>query len=292
VPLVGTYTIPPNSRGTIWVNTQDARLASTDVSATITSDVPILVERAMYLSNQGRLFNAGHASAAVPAPATRWFLAEGATGSYFDLFVLIANPTASAASVAATFLLPDGSTVRKNYDVAGNSRYTIWVDYEDVRLASTAVSTTIEATNGVPIIVERAMWWPGDVTTWHEAHNSPGATAAGTRWALAEGETGGSRGLQTYILIANTSGTPGSALVTLVFEDGTTIARTFALNASSRFNVSVADEFPQAAGRRFGAVVESLGAAPAQIVVERAMYSNGGGIAWAAGTNALGTRMQ
>jgi len=41
-------------------------------------------------------------------------------------------------------------------------------------------------------------------------------------------------------------------------------------------------------GRRFGAVIESTGNMPAQIVVERAMYSSG----FAAGTNALATRLQ
>jgi hypothetical protein len=39
-------------------------------------------------------------------------------------------------------------------------------------------------------------------------------------------------------------------------------------------------------------MVESLGATPAQIVVERAMYMNAGGVVWAAGTNALGTKLQ
>ena len=43
--------------------------------------------------------------------------------------------------------------------------------------------------------------------------------------------------------------------------------------------------------RRFGAIVESLGAQPAEIVVERAMYSNAGGVQWAAGTNTLATRL-
>ena len=57
---------------------------------------PIIVERAMYRSNQGRTFNAGHESTGVTAPATDWFLAEGATGAFFDMFVLIANPTSTA----------------------------------------------------------------------------------------------------------------------------------------------------------------------------------------------------
>ena len=50
------------------------------------------------------------------------------------------------------------------------------------------------------------------------------------------------------------------------------------------------------AGLRFGCVVESLvatgGTLPAQIVVERAMYSNAGGVVWAAGTNAAATKLQ
>ena len=44
--------------------------------------------------------------------------------------------------------------------------------------------------------------------------------------------------------------------------------------------------------RRFGAIVESLGATPAQIVVERAMYNDANGVVWAAGTNNLGTRLR
>ena len=139
------------------------------------------------------------------------------------------------------------------------------------------------------------MWWPGPEITpnfWYEAHNSPGATTTGTRWALAEGEVGGPSGLETYVLIANTSPTTGSARVTLHFEDGSTVQRVYPLQANSRSNVSVAPDFPSAAGRRFGVMVESLGATPAEIVVERAMYSSAGGAVWAAGTNALGTRLQ
>ena len=67
--------------------------------------VPIIVERAMYLSTPGQFFGAGHASAAVTAPALEWFLAEGATGNYFNLYYLLANPNAITAP--ATGLLPN-----------------------------------------------------------------------------------------------------------------------------------------------------------------------------------------
>jgi hypothetical protein len=227
----------------------------------------------------------------VPAPAPRWFLAEGATGPFFDLYLLLANPGAIDARVHVDYLLATGAPVTKAYVVPARSRVTIAVEGEHARLADTAVSTVVTSTNDVGIIAERAMWWPGGPATWQEAHNSPGATVTGTRWALAEGESGGASSAETYILIANTAGAPGDVSVRLLFEDGTELERVFPIGASSRFNVAVEAEFPGAAGRRYGAVVQSLGAQPIPIVVERAMYSSAGGVAWAAGTNALATRL-
>jgi hypothetical protein len=289
-PIVRTYTLAPGSRTTIMVDGVPG-LEEADVSGVIEvqNGVPIIAERAMYLNRPGEPFAGGHESAGVTQPSTRWFLAEGATGPFFDLFILIANPGDEAADIRVTYLLPAGTTVERTYQVAANSRFTIYVGQDDPRLRGTAVSTTVESTNGVPVIAERAMWWPaGD---WREGHNSPGATETGTRWALAEGEDGGEHQMQTYILIANTSSFAGAARVTIAFEDGATTERVFALNPTSRFNVPVGRDFPEAAGRRFGAIVESLGAVPAEIVVERAMYSNANGVSWAAGTNALATRL-
>jgi hypothetical protein len=252
---------------------------------------PIVVERAMYASLPGEAFGAGHNSAGVTAPATRWFLAEGATGSFFDLFALIANPSAEAAEVDVEFLLDNGTVVSKHYRIAANSRYTLSVKDADPRLRDAALSTIVTSANAVPIVVERVMWWPSPV--WIEGHNSPGETTTGTRWGLAEGESGGERSKATYILVANTSDFAGSARVTLLFEDGTTAERVVALRPKSRINVPVdVANFPTSANRRYGAVIESLGANPAQIVVERAQYWNANGVAWAAGTNALATKLQ
>ena len=167
----------------------------------ITATAPIVAERAMYLSRPGQPFGAGHESAGVTAPALEWFLAEGATGAFFDLFVLIANPGATDAAVSVEYLLVGGGSLTKTYTVPANSRTTIWVDDEQLPagsgqkpLANVAVSTTVRSTNSVPIIVERAMWWPGPALTanyWYEAHNSPGATTTATRWITGGGEAGG-----------------------------------------------------------------------------------------------------
>ncbi len=289
-PLVRSYAVAGRSRYTIWVNREDPVLAATDVSAAISSDVPIVVERAMYLDVGRQSFTAGHASAGVTAPATRWMLAEGATGPYFDFFVLIANPGTQTADIEARFLLPDGTTVAQRRTVAPRSRDTLWVDLLDPRLADTAVSTTITSLNDVPIVVERAMWWPGD--GWTEAHNAAGATASAANWALAEGEVGGPDAAQTYVLVANTADEDVRVDILIHFEDGGAAVRTVELAAHSRYTVDVqsvfAEEFSGGRNRRFATLVRGP-ESPASLIVERAMYSNAGGVVWAAGTSALGT---
>ena len=160
------YTLPAYSRTTIPVNTQLAELASTDVSASISSTEPILVERAMYRSIPGQPFAAGHDSAGVTAPATSWFLAEGATGPFFDLFVLLANPTPTAGRRRGPLSADHRRGADQLLPAATESRRTIYVDGETfralVRRSSDAtVSCVITSTNAVPIVVERSMWFPG-----------------------------------------------------------------------------------------------------------------------------------
>lgn len=299
-PIEKTYSLPPLSRTTIRVDDEDAALAHTDVSAVVVTASPIVVERAMYRSTPTQAFAAGHESAGITTPSKDWFLAEGATGPFFDCFIQLANPNDAAVTVSVRYLLSHGAVYTKDYEVPARSRFTIWVDDEQIPAGSglrpldnVAVSTTL--TSSLPIIVERTMWWPSPAfgaNYWTEAHNAAGATATGTRWALADGEVGGPLSTETYILIANTSSYSGAAAVTLFFENGTSATRVIGLGASSRTNVNVSVDFPEAAGARFGAVIESQGSSPAQIVVERAMYTSPGGVTWAAGTNALATRLQ
>jgi hypothetical protein len=175
--------------------------------------------------------------------------------------------------------------------VEANSRASIWVDDEQFDgqklLASTPMSVKLTSVNSVPVIVERTMWWPDG--QWYESHNAPGSTTTGARWALAEGEVGGASQTQTYILIANTSAFAGQARVTVLLEGGGEAVRTYQLEPNSRTNVPVGSDFPEAVNKRFATLIESLGGTPAQIVVERAMYTNVGGVTWAAGTNAAAT---
>jgi hypothetical protein len=289
-PIVKTYPVDAHSRRTIWVDVEDPALAAVDLSASIHATAPIIVERAMYLSTAGQAFAGGTAAMGVTTPGPNWFLAEGATGAFFDLYLLIANPTTTDADVRVTYLLSTGQNIVKTYTVSQTSRYTISVAGEDPALASANVSMIVESMDGVPLIAERSMWWPSP-GQWYEGHSAVGAQTTGVRWALADGEIGGAANTQTYVLIANTSGYAGSAKVTLLFEDGTSAERTMPLPASSRVNVAIGVVFPESIGKRFGIIVESLGGTPSQIVVERAIYSDANGVVWAAGTDVLATKL-
>ena len=199
-PLVRTYQLAPRSRTTLYVNTVPG-LESTDVSAEITATQPIAVERAMYRSAPGQPFALGHDAAAVAAPSTSWFFGEGATGAFFDTFLLLANPSAQNAVVQVEYLRDGDGAVTRTYTVPANSRFSVYVDGEP-GMAATAFGTRV--TSSVPIVAERAMYWPGGFFDYYEGHVSAGATQTGSHWVLAEGEEAGPNQAHTFVLIANT----------------------------------------------------------------------------------------
>jgi Tol biopolymer transport system component len=291
-PITKTYQVPAHSRFTIDVRGEAPALSNAEVSAKITSTQPLVVERALYMSTPSQPFAAGHDGAGIAAPATRWFLAEGATG-FFDEYVLIANANAGASDITVTYLLEAGQSFTESFPVAANSRYTIDVKSRDSRLLSTPVSVIVESTNSVPVVVERAMWWPHG--NWYEASLSAGVTAAGTKWAFAEGEKsttlpgGRTMKTQTYVLIANTDpAVDGTATITLLREADTPLTTTVPIPANRRTSVDLAAAFPGLADGRYGIIVESSGV---PIVAERALYSTIDGVTFAAGATSVGTNL-
>jgi Bacterial TSP3 repeat len=167
-PVTRTYTVAPHTRETISVN-DDLALLFTSAGAVVTADVPIVAERAMYLSSLSEVFSAGAAGAGATAPASDWYFAEGTPGGFFDEFILVANPNTPAAIVTVTYRRPDGVSASALYAVPGQSRATIYVNYEMAHnpqlaaVANSPVSAKVSSTR--PIVAERTMWWP---------HNNPG----------------------------------------------------------------------------------------------------------------------
>ena len=284
-PFTKTVTVPPSSRVTVAAN-GIPELVGRSFSIVVDATAPIIAERAMYFGT-ARLFDGGHEATGVPSGAQSWFLAEGATGPFFETFILIGNPNPAAATAVVTFLTDSGLTVVRNKTIPANGRLTINIEAEDPQLANAAVSTAVVASQ--PVVVERAMYWPGPPSTWAEAHNSFGSTFVSAKWGLAEGRVGMDHGFETYILLANPNTTAANVRITFLRANGSTVVKTFTVNPSSRFNVGVSSAVPELQNEEFGALIEvtnGLG-----IGVERALYSNALGQVWAAGTNALATRL-
>jgi hypothetical protein len=285
-PIAHAVVVAERARLTLDVR-QVPGVAGHAFSATIASSLPITVERAMYFSTPGRFWDGGHATAAVAAPATEWFVAEGRTGSLFDMYLLLANPSHETTPATIRFLLPGGGVVPQAYQLPPQSRTTVWVD-GIAGLEDTDVSASVSADR--PIIVERAMYWPGPFQSWEEAHASGGLTATGTRWVLAEGEQSGDLAFETYILIANPGDAVASVRVSLLRTDGRDVVSQQVTVPGNARTTLHASQFGLGPGEQFGILVESTNGVP--IVAERAMYWNGGGRYWGGGSNETGVRVR
>jgi hypothetical protein len=280
-----TLPLPPTSRTNVFTGAIP-ELADTSFAIVVDADQPIIAERAMYFGGP-RFWEGGHESVGVTGPATEWFLAEGATG-YFDEYVLVGNPNETAATVTLTYLLDTGQTVTRTRTMAPHSRLTVFVADEDPLLARANVSTRVRS--DVPVIAERAMYWPAPFATWAEAHNSFGVTETALKWGLAEGRVGGPLVFETYILLANPGAAAAQVRLTFLRTNGTTVVKDYTVAPTSRFNVPVNVFVPELQDESFSAVIEVLNGVP--IAVERAMYSNDtAGTRWAAGTNATAVRL-
>jgi hypothetical protein len=285
-PITRAYTIGARARLTILVDNEPG-MGSTDFGAEFTSATAFVAERAVYLTGEGRPYNAGNGAAAVSATSLAWHFAEGATGGYFETYLLMANPNASAAAVTATYRTTAGQVVTRNYTLPANSRSTIRVETEHPSLAAADFWFSVVSTNGVSFVAERSLWWPDGV--WRESHSSPGEVSGAPNWILAEGEQGLGLGTSTFVIIANLSAAPDTVEVKVLLEGGGSAVTSIVVAAMSRATIDVGSSFPSAVNRRFATTVRST-SGPGQLVVERSMYWTANGIGFAAGTNAIGTK--
>jgi hypothetical protein len=251
----------------------------------VDATLPVIAERAMYFaSTPGRFWGGGHVNVGIAEASTSWFHAEGATGGFFNTFILLSNPQSAPAEVDVRFLLDTGEVIDRHKTIGAQERLTINPAAEgDSRLANAAVSTVV--TSNVPIVSERSMYWAGDASPFGEGHNSTGVTATTTKWGLAEGRVGGPHDFTTYILLANPTSSAADVTITYLRESGGPLVKTYTVPPTSRFNVDVKTVVPELQNESFGATVQVTNGVP--IAVERSLYWNANGVFWAGGTNAL-----
>jgi autotransporter-associated beta strand protein len=286
-PVVKTVNVDPFARKTVYAGDYE-ELQGRAFGIVVDATEPVIAERAMYFATQpGKLWAGGHVNTGIIAPSTSWFHAEGATGTFFNTFILLSNPQTTEAKVDVRFLLDNGTVITRPKTLAPQQRLTINPATEgDSRLENAALSTVV--LSDVPIVSERSMYWEGDVVRGlGEGHNSSGVVQTGERWGLAEGRLGGAHNFDTYILLANPSDAAARVRVTYLRDNGAPIVKEYDVPATSRFNIDVKTVVPELANSSFGADIEVLN--QVLIAVERSLYWDANGAFWAGGTNALAT---
>jgi uncharacterized repeat protein (TIGR01451 family) len=195
-----------------------------------------------------------------PADAVTYYLAEGATGTFWDEDILIANPNNVPAPVTMRFFREDGTIITKTLTVAPMSHVAVRVD-DLPGLEATTSSAQITSDSGLPLAVERTMTWDA---TGYGGHTETAVTRPSTRWYFAEGAQGY---FDTYLLLENSNNVPTDVTVTFLREGNAPLLKTLTIGAHARYTVQTR-WIPELAQSSFGMVVDST----QPVVAERSMY--------------------
>jgi hypothetical protein len=259
--------VPAGSRATY--NMKD-HIGEKDASIKVESDVPVIPERAMYRNSRRE----GHDSTGTVAPATDYYLAEGAVGydSGFVTWVLIQNPQDEPTDVSLYFMTRDGEVKGPSFRMEPRSRKTVRLN--DFLPPGTDVSTHVHGS--APIIAERAMYWnSGDSEV---CHDSIGMAEAHATFFLPDGES--SNGKETWTLVQNPNPAPIEVEISYFATTGV-VTRTEMIEANSRRTFNMEDH----SGLKERAAILVRSKDPSKkVMVERAMYWNRRGT----GTDTIG----
>jgi hypothetical protein len=131
-------------------------VTSYDVATKVTSDNPLVVERACYFS-PGSSRVLGHCTGATTQQTTQAYLAEGATTGGFETWILLANFDGGTATAQVTFLTSEGEVPGPQVTVPSGRRVSVnAAEY----VTSYDVATKVTSDN--PLVVERACYFsPG-----------------------------------------------------------------------------------------------------------------------------------
>jgi len=252
-PVAGpSETIPAMSRRSY--NVGDKVKNTWEVSTKVTSDKPVVAERAMF-GNSGQW---AHDSIGVSSLQKDWYLAEGCTAAGFETWVLVQNPNDKAAKVSLTYMTSRGAVTGPSVTIAARSRKT----FEVARTVSNEYNVSTKVTSDLPVVAERSMY--GNNRTW--AHDSVGVSAPGKTWYLAEGCT--LREIETWVLVQNPNAARAAIFITYMTPSGPKEGPSVYVSANSRMTFNVADAVNLCSD------VSTKVTSDSNVVVERAMYGD------------------
>jgi hypothetical protein len=262
-PIDLPFTVPATRRMTVNVkqlavaNGLPANFGDVSAAIEVTNGVPIFVERTMYWNNR----DAGTNAPALQSPSNTWYLAEGAANSFFECFILLANPNAAPASATVTLQKDDGTVLNYPVAVPANQRVTVYVN-DLPGFGAGSFATTVNADQ--PIFVERSMYWQGH----RGGHDATAVPTLSNTWRFAEGFTGS--GFETFFLLSNPGVANVDATLRFLLDTGAVVDKVVTIPAHARTTVRVND-YAEMQNAAFGTVIS----AASGIVAERAAYWGG-----------------
>ena len=282
-PLTTTRTLPPQSRTTVFVNGEDPALTVASVGAIVTSDAPIFAERAMYV-NAGGTLGGGSASAGSPQLSTQWYFGEGATGPFFHAF-LVAAESGDDGGHRDGDLSPERRLDRVEGVRRAGRRPTDGVFQRRGGVGSGAggAGDRPGLVHGVLDAADPRR--AGDVVAGLALVRGPrraGNTTSAVSWAVPEGRDGGETREQTYVLIGNTTTTPGQVRLTLIPDTGAASTQELPIGPGERLTVNVGRLFGLTEAR-FSVIVDSLGTPGVPLAVDYARYRSVNGVPFSGG---------
>ena len=163
----GGVDVPAFSRRTLSVNS--AVGPNQSVSAVVTSDAGVIVERPQYFhSCVAAICPVDGASDSLGAtPGADWYFAEGFTGAGYQEYLTVGNPSATTANLTISYLF-NGSQATRGLAVPPNTRRTV-----DVNAAvGPGLSVGVHIHSDVPVVAERPMF----------SRDYPTSTLLGVPW--------------------------------------------------------------------------------------------------------------
>ena len=275
-PIVNQYAIAGLSRSTIDMSAIPG-LENISASTVVTTNRGgVVVERTMTWGGTDNK-NAGHTGKGIAKPSNSWYFAEG-DAKLFDTYLLLANGNDATVVVDVLYLLENGKKVRDSYEVAANSRRTVYTNNVP-GIGKNPFSMTVAAS--APIIAERSMYFNAQGQWWKGGHESAGAEQPSTQWFIAEGHTGTL--FSEYILLSNPNENASTAVTVRFLRPlGDAITRTYVLAPASRTTIFVND-VPGLSDTDVSAAITST----LPIIAERSMYWPGRYSEWYEGHNSL-----
>src|SRR5262249_37905422 len=149
-----------------------------------------------------------------------------------------------AAPVTLTFLTPSGAPIVQNRTLAAQSRATIHVD-QIPGLEWAEVSTVVASPTGLPLAIERSMFWD---RSYYAGHTGSSVDRASQDWVFAEGSQGF---FNTYVLLANANTSPADVTMTFLREADVPVVKLVTAPASARLTVDCGT-IPGIVNRSFG----------------------------------------